>query len=339
MPGPTRHSEDSQHDEPAARVRALMFEGDHGCRELPDPATVDFSAIPASRLLWIDVIQPEGLPSGLELPGLAQACLDPGAGNGLGLLRRDGWVCLYVRAMNWRHEGRHPVEVPIVMAIGRNVVLTVHRAGADFIDEIFENEADHMRASRLNATVFAMGVLDRMLTDYLDARDEFETALDRIELLVLRRADPDYLVALQKLRRLASRLRRSLARQRDLFDALGRPDFEPDPETEAARHCHNISRRYDRVMDSLETARELVNGSLELYTSRASEATNQAMHTLTVITVVMGLAATVAGIFGMNFTTNIFESGNAGFWMAVGGMGAAIIGTVGWAVWRSRANR
>jgi len=95
-----------------------------------------------------------------------------------------------------------------------------------------------------------------------------------------------------------------------------------------------VSARYTQVMTAVEAARELVNGSFELYTSRAAEGTNQAMHTLTVVTVAMGLAATVAGVLGMNFQSSLFDTGERGFWIVAVGIAVVVLGSCAWAVWR-----
>lgn len=89
-------------------------------------------------------------------------------------------------------------------------------------------------------------------------------------------------------------------------------------------------------MESFEAARELVNGSFDLYTSRTAESTNQAMHTLTVVTVAMGLAATVAGVLAMNFEASLFRSGERGFAIVATGIAVVVVGACAWAVWRLR---
>jgi len=238
-----------------------------------------------------------------------------------------------VPAPHWPRRGQ-PSQVPVAIGIGPNVVVTVHRAPVDFLGAVLDNEADHLRIGGLEATSFAMGLLDRLLTDFLDARDAFETLLDRLELLILRRPRPNHLRELQSLRHMASKLRRYLAAQRDLFDALGRPDFDPRLSDTAERHSRAVSVRYSEVMLSIEAARELANGSFDLYTSRTAESTNQAMHTLTVVTVVMGLAATVAGVLGMNFQAKLFDSGEHGFYIAAGIIAALVVVSGAWALWR-----
>jgi Mg2+ and Co2+ transporter CorA len=314
-------------------LRALLFENDQGSREVDATSLDGYAKVPDHRLLWVDAIVESGVPDVLRPLGADTDRLDPDGGSDLGLVIQGDWTYLHVHALNW-HDGGRPTDTAVAIGIGPNVVVTVHRKPVDFVAAVLDNEADHLRVGRLEATSFAMGLLDRMLTDYLDARDAFETQLDRLELLILRRPKPQYLADLQRLRHLASKLRRHLAAQRDLFDALGRPDFDPRLSDAAERHCRALSARYSSVMTAAEAARELVNGSFDLYTSRAAEGTNQAMHTLTVVTVAMGLAATVAGVLGMNFQSPLFESGERGFLIAAGTIAAVLVVSGGWAVWR-----
>lgn len=315
------------------RIRVLLFEQDRAAREI-DPTRLDDHAEPsAQQLLWVDVVAPDGPPDDLAVLGVELPALEPEAGADVGLLVADSWRFLYVRALNW-HEGERPAGIPVTLALGPNIVITQRRGPAEFVDTVLDNARDHLRVGRLESAVFAMALLDRMLTDYLDARDAFENALDRLELTILRRPRSAHLAELQRMRHLASRLRRQLAAQRDVFEALGRPDFDPGQSRDAERACRLISRRYSSVMAAMEAARELVAGSFDLYTSRAAESTSQAMHTLTVVTVAMGLAATIAAVLGMNFEVPIFESGTRGFLAALAAIALVVLGSAAWAVFR-----
>jgi Mg2+ and Co2+ transporter CorA len=314
-------------------VRALLFERDQPGREVDASSLDTYADVADHRLLWVNALVEDGLPEAVHVLGADVRRLDPDQAGGLGLVIDGDWTYLHVRALNW-HDGRKPTEAPVAIGIGPNVVVTVHRTPVDFLRGVLDNEADHLRIGGLEATSFAAGLLDRMLTDFLDARDAFETSVDRVELRVLRGPKPRHLAELQSLRHLASKLRRYLAAQRDLFDALGRPDFDPRLSQAAGRHCRALSARYNEVMLSVEAARELVNGSFDLYTSRAAESTNQAMHTLTIVTVAMGLAATVAGVLGMNFQAPLFDSGEHGFIIAASLIAAVVCGSGIWALWR-----
>lgn len=317
----------------AAAVRVLLFEDGRSSRELAPHDVPGTSSLPDTHLLWIDVVG-QGLPGPLlEAVGVDAALLaDQSAGHSE-VQRRAGWTYLYPRALDWAAVERLE-DVPLTIAVARNVVVTFHPEPVEFITAIHEDETKYLRAGHLDAMSFAVALMDRLLTGYLDVRDGFETALDRLELLVLQRPKHRHLRDMQRLRRSASRLRRVLASQRELFDALGRPDFDPDLPEEVARHCRNVSVRYAKVMMGVEATREMVNGGFELYTSRTSENTSREMHTLTVVIVVTCITATLSGLMGAGVSIDFLGDGERFFLWSAGGITLLVVVTVIWAVYR-----
>ena len=95
---------------------------------------------------------------------------------------------------------------------------------------------------------------------------------------------------------------------------------------DAAAHYRLLERRFERAVDAVDHARELVNGSFELFTTRTAEATNDLVRRLTFITMMLGVIGTVAGIFGMNFETPYTKTGTVGFWAVLGVLGAFVAG-------------
>lgn len=314
-------------------VGARLFEDGRRSRELPPDALDTLAALPDSQLLWVDVAG-DALPAALSgALGIDPAALGEQARAGTDIRREDGWTFLHMRALDSATVERLG-DVPLTLAIGRNVVLTWHPGPVDFIASILDDEAGSLRVGALDAMSFAVALMDRLLTAFLDVRDEFETALDRLELLVLHRPSPRLLREMQRLRRSASRLRRVLATQRDLFDALGRPDFDPTLAPDVARHCRNLSVRYSKVMVAVEAIRELVNGGFDLYTSRTTENTSQEMHTLTVVIVVTCITATLSGLMGAGVSIDFLGDGERFFVWSAPGISLLVVATVAWALHR-----
>ncbi len=65
-------------------------------------------------------------------------------------------------------------------------------------------------------------------------------------------------------------------------------------------------------------ARDLVNGSFELFSTRTAESTNELVRRLSFMTKLLGAIRAIAGIFGMNFETPYLQSGVLGFWSVIG---------------------
>ena len=330
--------QDTPDDRP--RASALLFDAELDGHRV-DPASLNGDPLRDDQLLWVDLQGDAPLPAVLERAGIDAHLLREALPDSDGVASSQGWTYLHAAAL-CAGSGRKTRSEPLVVAVCEscNMVVTFHPRAVAFLQGLVDNEAEHLRVGVLHAGSFAASLLDRMLTDYLDARDAFESAVDRIELQVLRRPKPAHLSELQQLRRHASRLRRHLAGQRDMFDALARPDFASGQPQQVAKHWQLLSARYARTMAAVESARELVNGSFDVYTSRVAEGTNETMRVLTVVTVVLGTLAVAAGVFGMNFAAELFESGDRGFWWTVAlitGVGLASIGAgLGWSFWRRR---
>ena len=71
-----------------------------------------------------------------------------------------------------------------------------------------------------------------------------------------------------------------------------------------------------RVTDELDTDRELVAGTLEVYLSTVNNNLSVIMKRLTGVTVILAGIGAVAGIFGMSEAAAAFGSGEgSGFWL------------------------
>jgi Mg2+ and Co2+ transporter CorA len=331
MNGPRPAQADRHH----AGVRTLLFDADGPDRHLPleqlQPARLS-----QRTLAWVDLrprdeAHVDEVLAQLQAPSLPLAgLLEPRSAP---LFSQHGWYAARAIAPRLAGDGVTSHGEPWLLVVGPNIVLTVHQGELPFLDELYGNDDPLSRVGMLDADSFAAALLDRMLTAFFDAIDGFEKHLDALEVRILEpRVRAAYLRELRVLRRSVSVLRRLLSAQRSLFDALARPDFRPEQDEAVLRRFGAVSARYERVVDSVENARDLVVGSFELLATRLSQRTNESMRVLTFYTVLIGSLAVVAGVLGMNFKAPLFESGASGFWAVVAGMG----GVVAVALWAAR---
>jgi Mg2+ and Co2+ transporter CorA len=327
--------------QPRARMQAMLFDADGGDRAV-ELGEIDPAALNERRLLWVDV---EDDDSGGAMPLLAQLVrlLDLGDAampmfhelNGASRLHNVGaWFLAQDVAVE--HEGHLRFGGrPLAIVCGDNFVVSLHRGPLDLIEQLRSRERAESRIGSLSAESFAASLLDWVVESYQQAVSDFEAAVDRLEVSVL--ASPihrEYLPDLAQLRRGASRLRRMLSPQRQVFGALARPDFRPSDDGVADKHFRALEQRFDRAMDAVENTRELVVGSFELFTTRSAERTNDTMRVLTFVTVLLGSLAVVAGALGMNFKTPFFDTGDRGFWSAIVAMAIIALLATALARWR-----
>lgn len=219
----------------------------------------------------------------------------------------------------------------LTIVAGANFVLTHHAEDIDFLADMRVREPVTVcDIGCLGEASFVAALLDWHLSTYFSAVALFEVEIERLESRILSDQSPgrSALPQLCALRGAASRLRRMLAPHRVVFDGLSRPDFVPDGAEDVARHLRNLDDRYERALDVVENARELVVGSFQLFSTQTELQTNERMKLLTFVTVVTGLLAVIAGAVGMNFDANFFSLKTEGFWIAVAimvGLGLASI--------------
>jgi Mg2+ and Co2+ transporter CorA len=85
---------------------------------------------------------------------------------------------------------------------------------------------------------------------------------------------------------------------------------------------------YDRYEILADHARDLVNGSFELFSTRTAESTDELVLRLTFMTMLLGAVGAIAGIFSMNFETPYLQSGVLGFWSVIGVLVTITVGAI-----------
>jgi magnesium transporter len=314
-------------------VAAFLYDAEGSDRQVElTRAAVD--GLDEHNLLWVDLDldAADALDAVAEVLGLDATSLDR--------IRRDGvrprldnygryfQLTVYAEPLHDRGapakddagrrvHGAGAKKVDIV--VGDRWIVTAHRGAVRFIESYRAQDKAETLLGAMSPQALAASLLDWHLEGYFDAVAEIEEAIDRLEEGVLTRPNGRMTLGrMTALKRQVSRLRALLATQRGVFYGLARPDFTLAAESSAAAHYGTLAGRYERAVDEVEHLHDLVIGSYELFTSRTTQRTNDLVKALTFLTVVIGLCAAVAGIFGMNFDpVNAFATGDRGFYAVV----------------------
>lgn len=219
--------------------------------------------------------------------------------------------------------------------VGDRWIVTAHAGAVRFLQSYRKQDKAETLLGAMSPQALAAALLDWHLEGYFDAVAEIEEAVDRLEEQVLGHAGGRITLGrMAALKRKVSRLRTLLSSQRSVFYGLARPDFTLVAESPAAPHYGTLVGRFERALDEVEHLHDLVIGSFDLFNSRTSQVTNELVKALTFLTVVIGLCAAVAGIFGMNFEAGVLESGERGFYAVVIIQLAALLAAAAYVRWQ-----
>ena len=149
-------------------------------------------------------------------------------------------------------------------------------------------------------------ILDTIVDLYFPAIDAFDDQIDVLEDRVVAQPDPDVLQGVFAIKRQLVDLRRVLVGTRDATLHLQR---DPDSIIDA-EHQPFVRDIYDhlvRLLDSVETQRDLVNNSLDIYLSSVANRTNEVMKVLTILGTVVLPVLAISSVYGMNLKGLPFE--------------------------------
>jgi magnesium transporter len=159
-------------------------------------------------------------------------------------------------------------------------------------------------------------ILDTIVDLYFPAIDHFDDRIDDLEDTVVASPSPSVLQLIFAIKRELIDLRRVLVNTRDASLHLQR-----DPGTIIdADHQLYVRDTYDhvtRLLDSVETQRDLLNNTLDIYLSSVANRTNEVMKVLTILGTIALPAIAISGIYGMNLKGLPFEDSPHGAeWVA-----------------------
>ena len=292
------------------------------------------------RLLWIDVdsrdpgeIEQVAQAIGLEGESLANL-LDPSGarlqnfGDHIQIAVETAPAIVDVEAFAIKGGSPTKPHMRLDLVIGEEWLLTIHDGEIEFIRAFRAQDRAETTIGSLTTHDFAASLLDLHLEAYFQEVARIEGLIDKLdEQALIQTSSKSLLGRMVSLRRRVSRLRTLLSAQRPVFYGLSRPDLQIVAEAGASPHFVILASRFERAIDEIEHSRDLVVGSFELFASRTAQQTNELVKVLTFLTAVIGLCAAIAGVFGMNFETGFFSSGDLGFYVTIGILVGLIVGS------------
>lgn len=304
--------------------RVRRFDADRRDREISLETAIASS--PTSRqLLWVDVVgdieasDMTALSRRFDFDDQTEHALESPAKRAE-LAVHGSYFHLSV-AVPAEDDEEPPVWLHVIA--GRNVVVTRHVAPLPLLDEIDERIKSDASVGAVEAAEFVALLLDAVVTKYFATVDAIEDAIDDLDARSLRAdARHNVLDPLVSLRRRIARLRRVVTAHRSVFPALTGPDVRQLVKgQEAVDDLQAVASRYDGAVAAVESSREALLGSFDVYMTRTAQRTNEIVKILTIATVLLLPGSVVAGFLGMNLIVPLNKDDPLSFWLVVGAVG------------------
>ena len=145
-------------------------------------------------------------------------------------------------------------------------------------------------------------IIGGLVDSFFPILSDFDDRIDSLEDAIFVRADDMQLQEIFSMKRLLVGLRKAIGPQRDLFAGVmggvaDLPGFTDDDE----RYFRDIYDHLIRISDLIDTYRDLLTSSMDVYLSTVSNRMNAVMKQLTIIATIFLPLAWLTGFFGQNF--------------------------------------
>lgn len=225
------------------------------------------------------------------------------------------------RVVVLRERAGREMSVVLDLAVGKNVVLTAHREPLDFLAQLDDRIRGDTSLGEIDSADFATVVMDGLVTSYLELADAILMEVDRLDGEALKLSTGrDLLTDLVALRRRIAAVRRALVAHRVVFASMAGADFRVITGTEAAPQFDAVSERFDGAIGAIDSAREALIGTFDIYMSRTAQRTNDAVKILTIVSVLLLPTGVIAGFMGMNIQAPYTNDDPIIFWFVVVGI-------------------
>ncbi|PKD44872.1 magnesium/cobalt transporter CorA [Rhodohalobacter barkolensis] len=208
-----------------------------------------------------------------------------------------------------QHEGdngNYNVQTEqISIVLGDNYVLSFQESDEPIFDPILKRlELTTTRLRKFGPDYLAYALADNIVDHYFYALDVINENIEKIEEEILDDPREEQLQKIHALRRDLIFFRKSVWSLRDGINSLIRDDL-PLISTEVKVFLRDLYDHIVQVVDSMETNREMVFGLYDMYMSGLSNRMNEVMKVLTIIATIFIPLTFIAGIYGMNFNSEV----------------------------------
>ncbi|HYH82076.1 MAG TPA: magnesium transporter CorA family protein, partial [Longimicrobium sp.] len=187
------------------------------------------------------------------------------------------------------------------MFLGRRYLVTVHDHKVHEFGEVLARWRANPHLFR-TVGALAHGIMDSIVDHYFPVADHFA---DRVEELEANAFDnpsdsQEGLEELLNVRRELTIFRKVLGPERDVVSTLLRRDL-PFLSADLVLYFQDVHDHLMRVVEELDTLRDLLTGAMEAQLSAASNQLNVTMRVMAAWSIILMAMTLVAGIYGMNF--------------------------------------
>ena len=156
------------------------------------------------------------------------------------------------------------------------------------------------RVRKLGADYLAYALMDAVVDCYFTCIEKIGDKVEEIEEDIINDSDKKSLLELYHLKREMIYLRKQVWPLRDMINNMIRSETQLiNSSTDI--YLRDLSDHVTRIIDTVETYRDLLSGIMDIYLSTNANKMNEVMKVLTIMSSIFIPVTFIVGVYGMNF--------------------------------------
>jgi magnesium transporter len=189
----------------------------------------------------------------------------------------------------------------VSLILGSNFVISFQENEGDVFDPVRERIGNAKgRIRKMGSDYLVYTLIDAIVDNYFIILEQIGEKIEELQEEVLSQPSPATLQTIQETKREMIFLRKSVWPLREAISALQRGESSLITEN-VVFYLRDVYDHTIQVIDSIETFRDMLSGTLDVYLSSVSNKMNEVMKVLTIIATIFIPLTVIAGIYGMNF--------------------------------------
>ncbi|MFO0321731.1 MAG: magnesium/cobalt transporter CorA [Bacteroidota bacterium] len=188
-----------------------------------------------------------------------------------------------------------------IMLLENTVISFQEPQGGDAFDIIRNRlRSGKSRLRKLGADYLAYSLMDSVADCYFTCIEKIGDKIEEIEEDIIDDTDKKSLLELYHLKREMIYLRKQVWPLRDMINNMIRSETNlMNPSTDI--YLRDLSDHVTRIIDTVETYRDLLSGIMDIYLSTNANKMNEVMKVLTIMSSIFIPVTFIVGVYGMNF--------------------------------------
>lgn len=211
----------------------------------------------------------------------------------------DDYHFLVMHAIRYNEERDEEIMlVQLSMFLGENYVVTVHKNTLPSLGRMAKTCLTDCNISNKGRDFFLYSIIDGLVDEYFPVLNRIGDRIEDLEDEIYEKPSRETTDEFLALKRTILTMRRALIPQRRIFYNISSSSFTISEDNQP--YYLDLKDHLERITDTIEGYKDLVDGALATYSSIISARTNETMRVLTVISTIFMPLTFVTGFFGMN---------------------------------------